>query len=542
MANRILTYSLLFILSFSLKAQDIQFSQYYNAPIVQSSAKTGEKSEATRFAANYRSQWASISQPYSSANFSIDKYLGQFGGGLMVNHHGGGPGSVEHTNLLASVSYLTKMNESNALSFGVQGGFFQTRVNQTGLSFDQQYNTDIGYNPNAASGENFDQLRTSSPDFNWGIIWYNGEGVNSRINTSLGLGMLHTFEPNASLLNDYQPLDRTYVLHGSLDYKINDRLKAEPNFRVMRSNNFMNTIVTAIGSYEVKSHEIISLGIGNRFNDAVIFYGGIQFTNDLSVGLSYDMHYSNLAPSTFGLASFEISIIYLFNKNKKVVLENVVMAEKTDEVDLLKIDTDRDGIPDYMDECPKVYGSPEKNGCPFALHDIDGDGISDKMDKCPQDWGPLKNSGCPVKKQKKQDIEEQLQDDRRHVNEVQYIEDVDLVGPIKINNIEFATNSASIDQKYYERLDRLYQVLKNNPKYEVLLSGHTDHEGSASYNLMLGENRANVIKDHLVRKGIKRNRISIVSYGENKPLGLRESNNPTDMAKNRRTEIIVIKN
>lgn len=91
-------------------------------------------------------------------------------------------------------------------------------------------------------------------------------------------------------------------------------------------------------------------------------------------------------------------------------------------------------------------------------------------------------------------------------------------------------------------MQKLYLVLRNNPSYEVLLSIHTDHEGSAAYNLMLGENRANAIKEVLVQKGIDRNRVSIVSYGENKPLDKSKKPTKEEMARNRRTEIIVIKN
>lgn len=530
-------FLLTFLLTGNIMAQDIQLSQYYNAPLIQNPSKTGEKGQLTRFVGNYRSQWSSIAYPYSSGSFSIDKHFKQFGGGLLINHHSAGPRSLEQMNILFSGSYTTKMSESNRMSFGIQAGLLQMRINPDQLSFDEQYSTDRGFESNASTGESFENLNSLNPDFNWGLIWYNGKGVHSRINTSLGIAMMHTFQPNTSLLGSYEPLDRRYTLHGGLHYKVNERFTIKPNFNIMKSNHFYDVLTTIIGSHEFKTHEILSFGIGNRWNDALILYGGMKFTNDLTVGLSYDIHYSNLAPKVLGLASFEISIKFLFNKKKKVTLETENIVDNGQEVDLLKIDTDRDGIPDYMDECPKVYGTIEKNGCPFALHDRDGDGIADKKDKCPDEWGPIRNMGCP---QKGKNNNDDILDDRRHENEVSYTELVDLVGPIKIDNIEFATNSAKIDKMYYERLERLYQVLKNNPKYEVLLSGHTDHEGSANYNLMLGENRANAIKDHLTRKGIGRNRVSIVSYGENKPL--KENKNKKAMAKNRRTEIIVIKN
>jgi len=56
-------------------------------------------------------------------------------------------------------------------------------------------------------------------------------------------------------------------------------------------------------------------------------------------------------------------------------------------------DTDEDGIIDNVDSCPERKGPKSNNGCP--LEDKDKDGISDKKDACPDDWGPQSNNGCP---------------------------------------------------------------------------------------------------------------------------------------------------
>jgi protein phosphatase len=54
-------------------------------------------------------------------------------------------------------------------------------------------------------------------------------------------------------------------------------------------------------------------------------------------------------------------------------------------------DADGDGVPDQSDECPRVYGLPEHNGCP----DNDGDGLRDDWDECPGEFGPPEFGGCP---------------------------------------------------------------------------------------------------------------------------------------------------
>jgi hypothetical protein len=56
-------------------------------------------------------------------------------------------------------------------------------------------------------------------------------------------------------------------------------------------------------------------------------------------------------------------------------------------------DTDGDGIPDHLDDCPTVFGLAKYNGCP----DSDQDGIPDNKDVCPYEAGPASNNGCPLK-------------------------------------------------------------------------------------------------------------------------------------------------
>jgi len=57
-------------------------------------------------------------------------------------------------------------------------------------------------------------------------------------------------------------------------------------------------------------------------------------------------------------------------------------------------DADKDGVPDYMDACPDVAGLPKHNGCP----DVDGDGTPDHLDDCPKVAGPSSSKGCPETK------------------------------------------------------------------------------------------------------------------------------------------------
>ena len=87
-------------------------------------------------------------------------------------------------------------------------------------------------------------------------------------------------------------------------------------------------------------------------------------------------------------------------------------------------------------------------------------------------------------------------------------------------------------------LDKLIQLLIDNPSLKVMINGHTDNVGNAADNLILSNNRAKAVVDYLVSKNIDVNRLSYRGLGESKPIA--ENNNEEGRAKNRRTEFTVI--
>ncbi|HEX9750382.1 MAG TPA: peptidoglycan-associated lipoprotein Pal [candidate division Zixibacteria bacterium] len=69
-------------------------------------------------------------------------------------------------------------------------------------------------------------------------------------------------------------------------------------------------------------------------------------------------------------------------------------------------------------------------------------------------------------------------------------------------------------------LDHNYQMLRDNPGMRIMIEGHCDERGTDEYNLALGERRAKAAKDYLAKLGIDGSRISIISYGEERPVAL----------------------
>ncbi len=86
------------------------------------------------------------------------------------------------------------------------------------------------------------------------------------------------------------------------------------------------------------------------------------------------------------------------------------------------------------------------------------------------------------------------------------------------NIIYFGFDSSKISQEMKEKIEKQISFLKKYPKIKVILEGHTDEKGSNAYNVVLGEKRANSVKNILVKSGISASQIEVISYGEMKPL------------------------
>lgn len=88
-------------------------------------------------------------------------------------------------------------------------------------------------------------------------------------------------------------------------------------------------------------------------------------------------------------------------------------------------------------------------------------------------------------------------------------------GPLQ--DVHFAYDSFELSDNAREILRTNADWLRENPKAKCEVEGHTDSRGTAEYNLALGQRRADAVKKYLVSKGIPANRLTAVSYGEEKP-------------------------
>jgi OmpA-OmpF porin, OOP family len=105
---------------------------------------------------------------------------------------------------------------------------------------------------------------------------------------------------------------------------------------------------------------------------------------------------------------------------------------------------------------------------------------------------------------------------------------------IVTHGIIFDVNKAIIKPESMGTLNMIVQVMKDNPEIRFEVGGHTDKDGADDYNLRLSQQRADAVKEQLVKMGIDASRLKSKGYGEMKPIG--DNTTQDGKANNRRVE------
>ncbi len=113
----------------------------------------------------------------------------------------------------------------------------------------------------------------------------------------------------------------------------------------------------------------------------------------------------------------------------------------------------------------------------------------------------------------------------------------DFAADSNLGDIFFDFDKYDIRQTDTRTLDGNAQWLKSNPNHLVLIEGHCDERGTNEYNLALGERRAKSTMNYLVSQGVQANRITVISYGEERPSCTEKTEQC--WAKNRRAHFLV---
>jgi outer membrane protein OmpA-like peptidoglycan-associated protein len=191
------------------------------------------------------------------------------------------------------------------------------------------------------------------------------------------------------------------------------------------------------------------------------------------------------------------------------------------------VDDDADGILDAADACPRqsedVDGFQDDDGCPDL--DNDGDGIPDGIDRCPmepEDRDDFQDEdGCPEPGPQAAVVT--VTDTRILISE----------------RIYFDFDTETIRSVSLPLLDQVAEVIGDIPGgRKIRVEGYTDSEGIDQYNLDLSYRRARAVVEYLAGRGVPRERLEYVGYGEASPVAPNDS--PDGRALNRRVEFTIL--
>lgn len=109
---------------------------------------------------------------------------------------------------------------------------------------------------------------------------------------------------------------------------------------------------------------------------------------------------------------------------------------------------------------------------------------------------------------------------------------------VSSDTVNFGLDMYDIDATARGILDSQSAWLARYPNVRITLEGHADERGTREYNLALGDRRANAAKNYLVTRGVSASRISVISYGKERPLAL--GSDEESWAQNRRAVTVVL--
>lgn len=304
-----------------VKSQDINFSQFYDLPVLRNPALAGLFDGDVRFASGYRNQWQSVTVPYRTMALSgeIKKVVSRNTGdfvtfGFQLTNDVAGDSKLTRTQALQMVNYHKSLSSDKNMyiSAAFMGGPVMSHFDPTQLRFDDQYlgGTFSATNP---THQTFTNTSRTYWDPSVGLSFSNESNENTTY--YIGVGLFHINNPKVSFQpqNDFR-LNRKYVVNFGLTTKTN-----ETDRMIIYADLFKQGGAAQAQGGLMYKHDLaqnddeqavsISAGLFYRLNDAVIPVVKLDYYK-LSFGATYDINMSKLVPASQMRGGLEVTMTY----------------------------------------------------------------------------------------------------------------------------------------------------------------------------------------------------------------------------------------
>lgn len=285
-------------------AQDLHFSQFFNAPLTVNPANTGFIPDADyRLGAHYRNQWSSIlAKPYKTISVFADAQLmrdrletGWLGVGAFILSDQAGSGSLRSTKVYGSVAYHQMLGMSSLLSAGFNLGWANKRIDPTNLKFPDQFD-----------GKFFDSSIPTSVTFNTNSVSYFDiqAGMNyayfptDEVYINAGYSIHHVNRPRETFFSnapDSSKLAMRHIGFVNAILKAGDRFIINPNIFFTTQAKASELVVGLNANYNLSADgdKQLIAGVYYRYKDAFVPMLGFEIKN-LRFTFSYDATTSGL--------------------------------------------------------------------------------------------------------------------------------------------------------------------------------------------------------------------------------------------------------
>lgn len=304
-------------------AQDIHFSQFFEAPLLRNPSLAGIFTGDIRVQGVYRDQWNSFTNAYRTGSFNAEYKMPIGKGddfittGIQALFDKAGTVGLTSTHILPAINYHKSLsnNKVSYLSLGFMGGMIRKNIDIAKLTTNNQYNGG-GFDPTLPTGELLNAPNFTTWDASVGLSFNSSFGENEVNSFYVGAAYHHLNRPKNSFYRDPKiELNPKYVFSTGVKFNVNEyagfTLQADHSIQ----GSFKETIGGALYSYKLggdpdNAMYTVHGGAFLRWKDAVIPVIKLD-VNNLSMALSYDVNVSQLRTASQARGGFELSLVYV---------------------------------------------------------------------------------------------------------------------------------------------------------------------------------------------------------------------------------------
>lgn len=497
------TVALLFALP--TKAQQVPiYSQQYFMRMLYNPALTAYNG-STNLYGFYREQWTAMpGHPVTrGAVGDISLWNDRIGTGFHV--YNDNTDIIHRVNAQLYYAQKIRFAKDHQISLGVSFGIMQTRIDFNNIVANdiddskllQNTKSAVAFDMNVGLAYQWKKLTVS-------FAIPQVVNANARITTQLK-------ETKYSM-------KRHFIIGASYEVSLkNETWNIEPSVLVKKGSSQpwqVDANVTA------NWKRIAYLGAGYRLDFGVTIMAAVRIAKAVTLGYGFDVPVSKKVEFSATKGTHEVILGINFDRWLKKKKDEPAYAKQSDYDSLVnKVSAMQEKLDSTKQAADSLQAQTEEQGAQ----------IKELKEK-------VVNMAEEVEKYKKQVAERPVQNFPLDVNEKTTLNPGDI---FRLNNVNFAPNSSTLDESSFTELDKVVKYMKNNKKVRIRVLGHTDYKASDEYNGWLSRLRARAVAEYLTSKGISANRMETIGMGKKAPIADNETEE--GRALNRRVEVEIEK-